>query len=318
MSKTIIFLSLLLLSCDFKSQSDGAINDILIVASEKDRLLVEPYFEEIFNIKINTPQQEKLFNLLWIKPWEINKYKKYFNIILVSLAFPTDSTADILSKKNLRASNTDSKLFVRNDVYSKNQTFMNINGRDIIDFANIINNNFQWIFSVFKEKYNNYLIDYIYSKGLNNDLMNHINNEYNVTLDLQKDYIMIKEDKKNNFFWIGRGYPYRWIAYYKIKLSDEYSFWDTFITNTKSFMPQIEISDYYRSKEKKIYKDNINIYRGIYDHEISQSGGPFFVYEIKNLKKNEIYLLSGYVNYPGNKKINLLNGIEVLFESFKY
>ena len=195
---------------------------------------------------------------------------------------------------------------------------MSISAHDIIDFKNVIDSNYEWIYKIFKQKYNNHMINYIYSKGLNTDLMNYINDEYQVSFDIQKDYILLKEDKKNNFFWIGRGYPYRWISYYKVELVDEYSFWDSYILNTKTYMPQIEISEYYRSKEKKINNDHINIYRGIYDHEISESGGPFFVYEIKNLKKNEIYLLSGYVNYPGNRKINLLNGIEVLFESFKY
>ena len=113
MSKTIIFLTLLIFSCDYKSQSEGSIDEILIVASEKDRLLIEPYFEEIFNYNINTPQEEKIFNLIWIKPWDIKKFKKYFNIILVSLAFPIDSTADILTKKYLTASNTDEKIFIR-------------------------------------------------------------------------------------------------------------------------------------------------------------------------------------------------------------
>ena len=318
MSKTIIFLTFFIFSCNFKSESQGSIDDILIVASEQDKPLIEPYFEEIFNIKINTPQEEKIFNLIWIEPWDIKKFKKYYNIILVSLAFPIDSTADVLTKKNLIASSTDEKIFIREDVYSKNQTFMTINGHDIIDFKNVIDINFEWIYNVFMEKYNNHMIDYIYSKGLNKELMNYVNDKYNISFDIQKDYIMLNEDPKNNFFWIGRGYPYRWITYYKVELVDEYSFWDTFILNTKTFMPQIEISEYYRSKEEKINMDYINIYRGIYDHEISQSGGPFFVYEFKNIKKNEIYLLSGYVNYPGNRKINLLNGIEVLFESFKF
>ena len=64
MSKTIIFLTLLIFSCDYKSQSEGSIDEILIVASEKDRLLIEPYFEEIFNYNINTPQEEKIFNIV--------------------------------------------------------------------------------------------------------------------------------------------------------------------------------------------------------------------------------------------------------------
>ena len=81
-------------------------------------------------------------------------------------------------------------------------------------------------------------------------------------------------------------------------------------------MPEINISNYYRFKEYKNLKNKkINVYRGVYDHLESQTGGPFVVYEIENDQNDEVYFLSGFVNYPGHKKVNLIKGIEVLFNS---
>ena len=83
-------------------------------------------------------------------------------------------------------------------------------------------------------------------------------------------------------------------------------------------MPEISINENYRSMSE-LYVNNrkVNLYRGIYDHSESDTGGPFFVYEINNKKNDEKFLLSGYVNYPGHNKVNLIKGIEVLFNSYE-
>ena len=73
-------------------------------------------------------------------------------------------------------------------------------------------------------------------------------------------------------------------------------------------MDSVNISDHYR------HYNNDNIYRGLYEHEISGTGGPFFSYII-NTDSKITYIFSGFVNYPGRRKINLLKQIEILFKS---
>ena len=46
--------------------------------------------------------------------------------------------------------------------------------------------------------------------------------------------------------------------------------------------------------------------RGIYEHDESESGGPFFVYIFETETHNEVILVSGFVNYPGHKNNFLL------------
>ena len=52
--------------------------------------------------------------------------------------------------------------------------------------------------------------------------------------------------------------------------------------------------------------------RGIYEHSESETGGPFFVYIFETEQANEVILISGFVNYPGHKKILLLKQLEIM------
>ena len=99
MQKKIIFFILLIFGCNYKPKPEGLMNEIIVVASDEDKKLLIPHIEELFYNPIYTPQKENLFNLKWIKPWELNDFKKYHNVVLLSLKFPSDSTGDRLFSK---------------------------------------------------------------------------------------------------------------------------------------------------------------------------------------------------------------------------
>ena len=79
-------------------------------------------------------------------------------------------------------------------------------------------------------------------------------------------------------------------------------------------MPSISISEYYR---KNSTIKNQLIMRGLFEHEDSQSGGPFFTYIFDTTNKNELILISGFVSYPGHDKILLLKQLEIIVKTFK-
>ena len=43
--------------------------------------------------------------------------------------------------------------------------------------------------------------------------------------------------------------------------------------------------------------------RGLYEHEESGTGGPFFTYIFDNKLNDEVILISCFVNNPGHEKI---------------
>ena len=58
------------------------------------------------------------------------------------------------------------------------------------------------------------------------------------------------------------------------------------------FIPSIEISNYYRFFELvKTKNGHYALYRGVYSHNDSQTGGPFFTYSWNNNELKMLYFL---------------------------
>ena len=125
MQKILIYIHIFLYSCSFHSESLGSYNEVLVFSSEEDRLTLKLIFDNLFNNIVYPPQPELEFKLKYINAWEIDSYKDYGNIILGSLNFPIDSTGDILSKRFIEKQNQNDSLFVKNNLYSKNQIISN-------------------------------------------------------------------------------------------------------------------------------------------------------------------------------------------------
>ena len=152
----------------------------------------------------------------------------------------------------------------------------------------------------------NYLNENEKLNDLNIELNNMIKDEFNLNFYIDENYHLIR--KSNNFIWIGRGYPYRWITLHRFsgKINDE-----NILNNFKSLVSKtmedlLIVDDFFEIE----YKNKIMIIRGLYEHDISDTGGPFFTYIIKNNKNNELNFISGFVNNPGKSKYYLLKQLE--------
>ena len=143
----IIIISILFLigACTYLPESTGQPNEIIVLVSKEDKILIEPLLSDVFSHVIHTPQKDQTFILKYKDPWELENYKEYGNIILASLTYPADSTADILLKRILAKHNQDSELLLLGDLYATNQLFYIIHGLDAISVQNILSRNREWI-----------------------------------------------------------------------------------------------------------------------------------------------------------------------------
>ena len=162
------------------------------------------------------------------------------------------------------------------------------------------------------------LSEHIFSKGFNLKLSENIHDKFGVNLKTQEDFTIINEFD-DEFLWIGRGYPYRWITFHKTKNilfeSPELS-WVNLDSLFKGTIPDIVIGEWYKTSDfKEINGNKIRILRGLYEHKTSESGGPFFVYMFELHESNEVILISGFVNYPGHDKYLLLRQLEIIVKT---
>ena len=91
-------------TCSSLPESSGEANEIIVIVSPEDKPIIEKLITDLFSYTIHTPQPELEFKIHYKDPWEIEKVKKYGNIIIASLDFPQDSTGDFLMSRLINIS----------------------------------------------------------------------------------------------------------------------------------------------------------------------------------------------------------------------
>ena len=168
--KNLIFILFLLESCSYLPESRGQINEIIVIASREDKILIEPHMADLFSSTIYTPQAEQAFVLNHRNPWELENYEEYGNIIIASLTFPEDSTTDVLAKEILDKHNQDVDLLILGDLYARNQLLCIITAQDAIEFEYLLENNRKWILEEYNTLFEKKMNKQIFKRGKNNEL----------------------------------------------------------------------------------------------------------------------------------------------------
>ena len=310
--KIIVLLTILFMfSCDKFQDAVGEHSEIIIITSNEDREYIALYLDDIVNKYINTPIEEKIYNVKFINPENFSNYKYYKNIIIASIKHPVDNTIDLLFNKFSESYN-ESNVFSLKDLYAHGQIIVLIGAHDSVQFGEYYTGNKEWIQNELERNINSNIYNSYINKEINQEIIQTINDNFGLDLFIDEDYKIIRD--KKDFLWIGRGFPYRWLMVHKKDVKVENDYWKIYSNLLYEHTDGINISQYYN----KIYvKDDFVLLSGIYEHETSDTGGPFFVYIFENNTNNEVILVSGFVNNPGKDKYPLLKEMKVLVENIK-
>ena len=305
----LLFIYIILISCNNLPESKGDYNELSIVSSKEDREYVDLFISNIFNDSIYTPILKSSYKINHIDPNNFiqNKFNK--NIIIISLTYPADSTIDILSSKFMEKYNKS--LFSTYNMYSKNQLLLHIHSHDYDDLIRTTFEHKTWIKNEINENISkNIIIDYNKEKK-SKEINNLINKKFDINLNIDDNYKILNEG--DLFIWIGRGYPYRWIVVNKVKSNNISNFENIKFLHEK-YLTDVFIPNRYNSETSY---DSYNIVRGLYEHSGSDTGGPFVTYVYEDIYNDYKLYLSGFVNNPGKDKIILLKQLESIFQKIK-
>ena len=309
MQKKIVFILLILfISCNRLPESKGEFNEIIIVSSNADKRIFLNDLNELLGGHINTPSEEPHYMLKWIDEDKFQYYLGYKNILFLNLDEPADSTIDNLVNKFKATYEMD--LFTLNDIYAKNQNLFVFSSHDSISFKNDLAKHGDWIIENINEQINKSLSEYIYRNGNNEEIELLLDNHFNINSSIQKDFLIVKDKLlADDFIWIGRGYPYRWLCFDKVKNITELDLWEFFKLSVSEHMPNVVIKDYYKNISYE--SDGLIKIQGLYEEKQSDTGGPFIVYAKFSPLNKTALLVSGFVNNPGKPKIRLLKELEI-------
>ena len=319
---------LLLVHCGYIPPVIGQEDVLVILASDEDRPLLEPLLEDVFGRSMATPAPEPYFQIRWATPAEFETFRRYKSLVIASLSNPADSTGDILIRKILgeervaAAMQGGNPIFVSSDFLARGQIFMGLSALDAIHAQKELSRLRNWIFDQFEQQLRIRQHRAMYRRREQKKLAQQFEEKYGWRLRIQHDYILIKELPQKNFVWLGRGYPYRWLAVHWVEQADTMSInpegtWRHMEYIADSLFADIYVDTLFRSTELGDENGHtIFILRGVWGHRTQTAGGPFFTYVFRDSEQNRIYFITGVIFNPGGPKALLIRQQEVIGRTF--
>ena len=308
-----------------KENSLGDFNQIVIVSSEEDRELLEPIINEyIFLDTIYTPEPESKYKKTWIKPEEYADYKKYSNILILSLRNPPDESLDQVLKDFKSTKEIKKFPAIAQNVYSEPQIITFIQKLDSLELRDNLNN-IGLILNSLVNQHVDSLYSYRYSK-LDKDIeiSNLSLDKFNRPLSVDESFKIIESSNSDdNYLWVGKGSKglsnssYQWLMVKEIKTLEQIdgnvSLLNIINNQLKKINTDIELVSNHNKYSLTTF-NNVNIYKiySNYNNNFCKTGGPAVIYLAEDLTNNKNIIYYGLINAPGQSKLMYIKELETI------
>ena len=317
----IIIIIFFLFSCS-KNDSTTNLRDVYIYTSLESREKIKSIIEnELFNFVYHTPSPQKRYTPIWKEISQFTDNPIHSTLMLISLDGDRDSLPRTLT--NRLTDNSSNNFTLVNNYYSENQLLFILKHNNSDDLSMDIAINKNWILSKLKENEFNYIKKNNFKSGLNDSLIDRCKEMFDLNVEIQEDYQLIKQDVENNFLWIGRRYPYRWIFIYEDIQKHYSSNESTYRRLNQQFSKilDVEALSYEANFELiRTSEDEIRKVYGVYGTKIeskNSTGGPFITYIFDKPETNRVLIASGFVNFPDKNKVFHIKELEYILETIK-
>jgi len=327
----IIFTGSLFLGCELKHKFStvGKEYDLLLFADkefhdENEELIYSSLSDDIF-----FTHKESKFNILKKNIKDIDKLKKYKNIIIIDNVLTTDDVTTFLS--DALGSDTvfdveEMTIAHKEDVWGEGQSvvFILFNGKyftksklsKALDKGTDILNNY-----VQKR-----IEKQVFQEDKNNKLVKKVNEKLNLDLFIPKRYFLFKEEEnfvstvtrapdRLYFFHVTENIPevFDQNTLYGIRdrLTDKYYNGDRVFRKLNEWKKEDKDINYFVGyKELKIKNNIVYKIHGLWENVEDTNGGPFITYFF--VKDKKLYVFDAMLFHPGGNKWPYINKMDII------
>jgi len=321
----LILLILILGACGLvKQPAKGASDKVIVISSQEMQDTLQSTIDDCFSYGIRTPEFQQYFYTQWQRIKDFEYFSEFKNVIfLVNLADQgrgRNILRSMLPEKKFNLALEDSvHIFSLDDPFAKDQIMLVVAGTDIEQMRSNIKQQKDWIYSKVDKNYIRFASNHIYGQYERRSKTKYLWSQYQWTFRVPDNYKILKE--KENFVWLGRSNPYRWISFYweegfqtrlmnideLLKQRNQLGAWyDSVGTDTTTL-------GFYYTKFNG--RDALKMY-GLWYHEKETKGGPFASYAFYDEKTNRTFIVDYLLYYPGHRVTNLFRQLDIIVKTF--
>ena len=317
---SLLFSVIFILSCDYKRDAIGGNDDIIVLAAKEDREKIRHIMTTIFNETILTPSPETFYNIKFAEPESFPALKTQTNLVVASIGNydlnpGTKLVRELLGQKAFNSTLSGVPVILSRDQFAKNQLFMILSGSNTEQIKDYLDKNNDFIRSQFDEnffkKQAQYFLENERQEGIELDLQQ----KYDWNMKIPWGWEVIKNNKKESFFWIGHELPFRWIAVHW-REGNFFSEEDA-LEYVKKF-PQKHFEsirynpEYIKIKFKDFKSESSYEISGLWESIEDAKGGPFKGHLFYDYKNDRTFYVCYIVFNPGGKKAFYLRQMEMI------
>ena len=330
MYKHLFLLFLLFISAcqDTKPRAQGGDNEIILVCSKQDKIELESILTTIFNDTLFTPQSEPHFKVIWVEPERFNEIKDYVNVIIGAIGeFSTNNGSklikNILTDEQYNSTiSGDNHLIFSKDIYARDQSFLVINGPSFEKIHSLAQDQGPWIKKQVDDLFVKRQSMHLFNEStLQKELQNKLIDKYGWNIKIPWGYTVIRDSSDQQFFWIGRDMPFRWLAVQwkqGLLFSDSLSVANYAKIFPEKYFEHIQYSDYKFKVEPSIFSD-FGSWKitGLWESIEDAQGGPFISHLFYDNSKDRTYFIHSMIFHPGKDKYLLLRQVDIIANTFQ-
>ncbi|MEE4311442.1 MAG: DUF4837 family protein [candidate division KSB1 bacterium] len=323
-----IFLLIIYASCQNRLTGLGDDGDIRVLADSTLWTETEPILNEIFEVPIMTPQDEKVFTII---RGDLTNFKKFKNLIFVATLDNDDAIStmvkEILSPEIIDKIKTGDYLFIKKDQWATNQLIMFLVSTDTEALKNKMGQNREYLFSLFDDYWNETQKGHIYKFDEQKDIEAHLFNEYGWTIRVPLDYKIFIEKPDSQFVMLRRMLPERWLFVHWIENADPALITEEWCIEKRN---ELGLAFYNGDQVETLYIEpdvseveflgrNAIRTHALWRNDAKQAGGPYRNYCFYDANSGRIFMLDFAIFSPRLKKSkrHYLRQAEIILHTFR-
>lgn len=214
--RCLLLVPLLVLACGRLPDGIGSNHEVMVLADPEQRGRLEETIRGIFERKVFTAQEEKVFTVRWGSPEEFEFYRKWKNLVLLGSFDRQGPAATLLdqfisSQAREKVSSGEAFFFARQNVWARNQEVFFLVAEEEDVLVQKLRENGDRIFDLMEEALNTKIQNMMYNKAEQFKLEKRLLQDYGWTLRVPMGYEVFKEIPQERFVWLRRQQPHRWI-----------------------------------------------------------------------------------------------------------
>jgi hypothetical protein len=322
----LLLILLLLMSCGRLPEGVGSNHEIMVLIDEDQWPRFESILQGVFEKKVFTAQEEKVFTIRRGRPEEFDFYRRWKNLILLATFDHQGPTAELM-KQFLSAGarekviSGEAYLFTRENVWARDQEVFFLAAKTEADLAERLQENSANLFELMETALNAKIVQFIYEPGRRLKLERRLFEDYGWTMKIPEGYTVVKELPQERFVWIRRQQPQRWI-FVHWEPSQDVAFttqecirWRDQV-GEKFYDGDQVVPGYVTSQEVAFAGRRALKIAGIWENKNLLVGGPFRMYCFYDQDAGRRYMVDAAVYAAGTEKEPYLRQVDLIVGTF--